>query len=165
MTTTYDLVRWADDLAITLMKNGGEVTQEVADELDEFQAAGESKADAIAYLIRSLESTQQRYQERAQHFQRRVTTAQRGVASLRGLLLRLMEARERLTGETSLRTDEGTYILGESVKVTVAEVDYLPSEYVRHSLAPDKRRIRAALEGGAELRGCALVRTPKITIR
>lgn len=64
------------------------------------------------------------------------------------------------TGATSIQTDSQTaYIARKAAWVSIDQEDLLPPDYMRQPpAAPDKKAIKAAIEGGEDVPGCTLVR-------
>lgn len=157
----YQITNEIQHLIDAMLEHGNdsaEATVALDEAMADLDAALDVKADQYAKVIRELEA---RADARAEEAARIRALANTDAATAQRLKARLCEAMQR-TGRTKISTP--TFNLSVAANggkqpmiVDPGVVDDLPAHLTRIIREPDKDAIRAALEGGEAVPGCALL--------
>lgn len=146
----YDLDTDLAFLEDQLLEAGGEITDDIAADLDELLDARDDKIESYIAVIRDFEASAEAVAAEEKRLKARRTALQNAGKNMKRRLQASMEAR----GESEHRTRLGkVYLQRNPPSITVlCDVDELPDELVRVTKAPDMRAIKDALaEGQADL--------------
>lgn len=130
--------------------------------LEELQEALDTKLENIALYIKDLEAEGKAFKDEEDALKKRRETREKKAEKLKAYLLGYLEKREKEKFETTRVVAKVTK--GEAVEV---DMDKLPEQYmtIKTELKPDKKALKEALKGGAEIEGAKLVQSRNINIK
>ena len=125
----------------------------VADTLEGLSGELETKAQSVAYMVRSIEADATAMKEWAKTATERAKAAEGRALALREYLARCMDA----TGVEKIEGAGVKLSFRKSSAVVIDGADLIPAEFMRQPEtpppAPDKKMIGAAIKAGAEVAG------------
>ena len=168
MATLYEIdsnIRaFLDGLYDTVDENG-EVAEVDIKQLEELQAARETKLENIALYIKNLDAEAAAIAAEENNLATRRKRVERKANGLRGLLIRSMIA----NGDKNLSSPKYSAKIRESEATEITDASILPKKFIRRikpeiQFKPDKNAIKEALKAGKKVKGARLVtnRTVKI---
>ena len=121
-----------------------------AERYDALSLEKKQKLENIALWIKNLKAEAKAYKAEKQAFAERQKAAENKAERLKALLSDELEGKKFKTPKVAVtfRTSKASEIVDENV---------IPSEFLVTTIAPDKRKILAALKDGEEVKGCRLV--------
>lgn len=134
----------------------GEFTQEdIADTLEGEELALGDKFDGIMTLIRNLEGQAKTVDEEVKRLSDRKKSFEGQAKNLKAYVLKCLQAAELKTFKTERNT---LTVRKGSVSVVIDNVDLLPDDLVDVAtvVAPDKKKIKEAIEAGEDVKGAHL---------
>lgn len=155
MATVYELTAAAARM-VALWQDGEMTDEELAVNLDSFlDAAGDKLSALRAVVIRAEAEADLLKREAALLTDRRKraeSVVERCTARAGDLLAAMRDAGQapKVPGVVSLATNGG------KLPVVVTDPELIPIRFQRVQVTPDTDKIRAALEAGADVPGCAL---------
>lgn len=163
MTTTYDLIREADDL---LSSCADLPAEEVDARIAAFLEGSSDKIAALCTVVSRAENDADYLASEAKSLtaaaRSRTAIADRG----RRMIGDLLHRRRAMGDDPVVRTGGRTVSLRTAVSVVV-DVARLPERYMRRkeTVEPDKAAIKEALERGESIPGATLEATESVCIR
>lgn len=162
----YQIDQELSQLLAEIDAAGGEITPEVEARLELSQAQFAAKADDYVKAIRNLELLAEAAQQEAARIR---TLAQQRGKTADVLRRRLADALQLRGGPLQLPAAALSLRRNVSVQVDVDSIRFLELAQgfyeVRQTVAPDKLKIRKALEAGQEVPGCHLQESYSLQIR
>lgn len=139
---------------------GGELSPRLEAMLDDIGTDLARKTDSYVMVMDKLEAEEAFWKAKAEGFSR----VAKGCASIREKMKERIRAAIELTGEDEIRGDDFRFKLSPSKPALVIDEGLLPDSWKIQvtTIAPDKERIRAALEAGEPVLGAALKETKSL---
>lgn len=165
---TYDIK--SEFLAIQELLENEEFNEETGELIDnseaikqllsEIEIERDTKADSIAYLIKSAKDTETALKAEIDRLNERKKMFIREQESLKQLL-------DFLLGGEKLKTDKFTFSYRTSQSVNILDESLIPAEYlnVKEVVTPDKKKIKEALADFDEVAGAEIVVTKTLGVR
>lgn len=155
MASLYELTNEMQVIESELQESGGEMSEALVSYLDELGVRIDSKVENYCFVIRNNESMSNSIGEEIKRMQARKKSHDRTVArlkqSLRDAMIRIDVDRVQ-----SERFTVSTGKAGGVARLEVDDIDALPPEYVKTTVAPDNAAIRNAIAAGVEIYGVRL---------
>ncbi|NUL36598.1 siphovirus Gp157 family protein [Kosakonia sacchari] len=140
---------------LALVENGEFSMEDVADTLEGEEMALGDKFDGIMNLVRNAEGHSNTLAEEMKRLNDRKKFFDNQVKNLKAYVLSCLQAAEL----KSFKTERNTLSVRKgSVSVVIDNEDLLPDELVDVTtiVAPDKKKIKEAIEAGQEIKGAHL---------
>lgn len=144
-----------------LLDNEEVTLDEVADTLDAINDELPVKVDNICRLMKSCESHAAVYKEEA----KRLTALAKAAETKADNLKRYIDETFKGMNVTKMDTELFKLSYRKSESVNVTDVDALPVDYTKVTIAPDKTAIKKAIKDGVEVTGAELVTNQNLQIR
>lgn len=156
----YELAENYNEL-LALLDNEEATTEELADTLDGINDAIEVKVDNICRVRKYLEGKVEVYKAEAKRLTELAKQAENNADSMKNYL------DEQLKRMNIKKMDTELFKLSyrKSDSVNVIDLDAVPDEYKRITIAPDKTAIKKAIKDGETVNGAELVVNQNLQIR
>ena len=163
--SVFDIERQALDLLDDIAESGGDLDgfdERIADII----GVGDEAATRCWHVFHRLKAEQAHRKATAAHYAALSKSAAQGAERVRGLLLRLMLAREAIGEEPKVRGYCHTQTRESVVYADDFDVGNLPAGFVitKTTVQPDKWLIRSTLEAGETVPGATLTTTRGVVI-
>jgi len=158
----YDIPREIELFEDRLINGGGELTPELEAEWAAFIAQGKDKLEAAAFVIKSIEDSADICKTEVKRLQARAASNTRNADRLRDLTLCALKAmggklKTALVSMWIGRT--GKQVLVETKEGTdLVEVEKTHPQFIRVKREVNLSALKEAIEGGAEIPACFIVR-------
>jgi hypothetical protein len=168
--SVYELAVKANELVVT-GATGFDTDEELSawvDQMRDWADASVDKFVALRYAIEKAGEEEKAMRELAAKFESRARRFAAAGDRIKGLCKELVAAHAEVTGNTKIETFDGSYVsvitlVGESVEVV--DIDAVPAEYKRVTVAPDKVAIKAAHKDGQTIPGVSITPTSTASLR
>lgn len=140
---------------LALVEAGEFSPEDIADTIEGEELALGDKFDGIMSLVRNLEGQAKTVAEEAARLSDRKKSFEGQAKNLKGYILKCMQAAEL----KSFKTERNTLTVRKgSLSVIIDDENQLPDELVSvvTVVAPDKKKIKEAIEAGTEVKGAHL---------
>ena len=156
----YELAENYNEL-LALLDNEEATAEELADTLDGINDAIEVKVDNICRVRKYLEGKVEVYKAEAKRLTELAKQAENNADSMKNYL------DEQLKRMNIKKMDTELFKLSyrKSDSVNVIDLDAVPEEYKRITIAPDKTAIKKAIKDGETVNGAELVVNQNLQIR
>ena len=156
----YELAENYKEL-LALLDNDEATAEELADTLDGINDAIEVKVDNICRVRKYLEGKVEVYKAEAKRLTALAKQAENNADSMKNYL------DEQLKRMNIKKMDTELFKLSyrKSDSVNVIDLDAVPDEYKRITIAPDKTAIKKAIKDGETVNGAELVVNQNLQIR
>lgn len=156
----YELAENYNEL-LALLDNEEATEEELMDTLNAINDALEVKVDNICRLRKYLDAKAKVYKEEAKRLTALARQAENSVDSMKRYL------DEQLKRMDIKRMDTELFKLSyrKSDSVNVLDLDAVPDEFKKVTVAADKTAIKKAIKDGVEVTGCELVINQNLQIR
>jgi len=127
--------------------------------LESFGDQVADKVDALDWVMRLQQAMQDRIRKDETALANRRRRAARAEGRIKGLLLRLLEANERLTGEARVRTDRTTAFLRKNARLAGPDsIEDWPDDLVVETVQrrPDRAGALKRIKAGEDIPGFSL---------
>src|SRR5690606_2881167 len=151
-------------IADILEQNGGELTPELEEALNNNQQALQVKASNIAFVIRDFDLDAEKIAKEIERLQKLQKSKLNAKERLKAYLKQNMEA----TGITEIKCDLVTVRLQNSrSSVEIIDKEKIPKKYLTKKIdfVPDKNSIKEALESGHTVKGVELKENKSLIIK
>lgn len=151
-------------LAEILEDNGGELTPEIEQSLAINQQELQTKGVNYALVIRQIDGEAEIIDREIKRLADLKKTKENAANRMKEAIKGAME----LYGIQSIKGDLINITLRNNASsVVINEEEKLPTEYVqvKHTISPDKKAIKAAIESGIEVPGAYLTKSKSILIK
>ncbi|ENU3061654.1 siphovirus Gp157 family protein [Escherichia coli] len=139
----------------SLVESGEFTVDDIADTIEGEELALSEKFDGIMTLVRNLEGQANTVGEEAKRLADRKKSFEGQAKSLKEYALKCLQA----ANMKSFKTERNTFTVRKgSLSVVIDNVDQLPDDLVDIAtvIAPDKKKIKEAIEAGLEIKGAHL---------
>lgn len=166
MTATLTLWALSDEyqqVADRLIDAGGELTPDLAAELDAIQGAFREKAESVALYLRNLQASAEAAASEARRLTELAAVRSRAADGLKRYLLVHMER----TGETKIETDRIRLRVQQNSRPSIhwtAEPELIPDPYRKTVYALDGEKVYQAWKAGTPLPGFTVERGSHLRI-
>lgn len=140
---------------MALVESGEFSLDDIADTLEGEELALSDKFDGIMSLVRNVEGQEKTLDEEIKRLSARKKSFNTQAKNLKGYILRCMVAADK----RSLKSDMNTFTVRKGlVSVIIDDEKKLPDELVDVTTitAPDKKKIKEAIEAGEDIEGAHL---------
>lgn len=154
MSTAIDIAANMSKM-LALVESGEFSPEDVADTLEGEELALADKFDGIMALVRNLEGQASIVDREVKRLSERKKSFDTQAKNLRAYILLCLQAAQI----KNFKTDRNTLtIRNGAINVVIDNADLLPDELVNIETVatPDKRKIKEAIEAGAEVKGAHL---------
>lgn len=140
---------------LALVEKGEFSMDDIADTLEGEELALGDKFDGIMTLVRNLEGKAKTVDEEAKRLSDRKKSFDTQAKNLKAYILQCLQAAQLKTFKTERNT---LTVRKGSVSVVIDNLDQLPDDVVDVTtvVAPDKKKIKEAIEAGTEIKGAHL---------
>lgn len=140
---------------LALVESGEFSMEDIADTLEGEKLTLADKFDGIMSLVRNIEGQAGTAGDEAKRLADRKKSFDNQAKNLKAYALNCLQA----AGMSKFKTDKNTFTVRKgSVSVVIDNEDLLPDELVDTTVvvAPDKKKIKEAIEAGVEIKGAHL---------
>lgn len=140
---------------MALVESGEFSPEDIADTIEGEELALGDKFDGIMTLVRNLEGQAKTVDEEVKRLSDRKKSFEGQAKNLKAYILKCLQATELKTFKTERNT---LTVRKGSISVVIDNVDQLPDELVDVTtvVAPDKKKIKEAIEAGEDIKGAHL---------
>ncbi|PIJ48920.1 hypothetical protein BL250_16420 [Erwinia sp. OLTSP20] len=140
---------------MALVEAGEFSPEDIADTIEGEELALGDKFDGIMTLVRNLEGQAKTVDEEVKRLSDRKKSFEGQAKNLKTYILKCLQAAELKTFKTERNT---LTVRKGSISVVIDNVDQLPDELVDVAtvVAPDKKKIKEAIEAGENIKGAHL---------
>lgn len=140
---------------MTLVEAGEFSPEDIVDTIEGEELALGDKFDGIMTLVRNLEGQAKTVGEEVKRLSDRKKSFEGQAQNLKAYILKCLQAAELKTFKTERNT---LTVRKGSISVVIDNVDQLPDELVDVAtlVAPDKKKIKEAIEAGEDIKGAHL---------
>lgn len=164
MSSLFHISQEYRQIADILEQNGGELTPELEEALNNNQQALQVKASNIAFVIRDFDLDAEKIAKEIERLQKLQKSKLNAKERLKAYLKQNMEA----TGITEIKCDLVTVRLQNSrSSVEIIDKEKIPKKYLTKKIdfVPDKKSIKEALESGQTVNGVELKKNKSLIIK
>ena len=140
---------------LSLVENGEFTSEDIAETLEDEEMQLGDKFDGIMSLVRNIEGQANTLAEEVKRLSDRKKSFENQAENLKAYILQCLQAAQL----KNFKTERNTLTVRKgSVSVVIDNVDQLPDELVDIAtvVAPDKKKIKEAIESGKEIKGAHL---------
>lgn len=140
---------------LALVENGEFTSEDIADTLEDVEMQLGDKLDGIMSLVRNIEGQANTLAKEVKRLSDRKTSFENQAKNLKAYILQCLLAAQL----KNFKTERNTLTVRKgSVSVVIDNMDQLPDELVDVTtvVAPDKKKIKAAIEAGEDIKGAHL---------
>lgn len=159
-----DLLREASDLEIRLMENGGEISDDIALDLELHEVNLRSKIDAYAHVLNQIDMREAHALAKMKEWGEVVNTCDKARENLKA---RLSLALDALASNDIIGYEYTVKRQLNPPRVKVVDAEKIPGSYLitKTETTIDRRSVLDALKSGHSVPGAELERTTRIVVK
>lgn len=164
MSSLFHISQEYRQIASILEQNGGELTPELEEALNDNTQALQVKASNIAFVIRDFELDAEKIAKEIERLQKLQKSKLNAKERLKAYLKQNMEA----TGITEIKCDLVTVRLQNSrASVEIIDKGIIPKKFLSKKVdyVPDKASIKEAIDSGQKVKGAELKENKSLIIK